>query len=62
LRSPGLDVNDIRVNVQFVCGEIIQMQRIRERNYTVKKQSLNGNSKAKKLTKTIQFIEVIRHN
>jgi len=37
----------IRVNVQFVYGEIIH--RIRKSNYTVMKQPLCGNSTAKKI-------------
>jgi len=40
------------------------MHTTHERNYTVMKQPGNGNSRAKNYTcrKTIQFIEVIKHN
>jgi len=51
----------IRVNVplqisrgSFVCGEIIQVCTIYERNYTVIKQSHNENRKAK-IINTRQF-------
>jgi len=59
----------IRVNVPlqisnstFVYGEIIKMHIMHECNYMIIKLPRNGNSKAKKLTKTIQFVEVIRHS
>jgi len=38
----------------FVHDEIIQMHTIHESNYTVMKQPCNGNSKAKKITKTVE--------
>jgi len=35
----------------FVCGEIIQMHTMSQRNYRVMKESRNGNSKANKINK-----------
>ena len=46
----------------FVYGEIMQMHIIHESYCTAMKQTRNGSSKAKKLTKTIQFTEVIERS
>jgi len=40
----------------------MQMHMIRESYCTAMKQTPNGSSKAKKLTKTIQFTEVIERS
>jgi len=47
----------------FVYGEIKQMHAFNEHNHTVTKLPRNGNSKARNNNeKTIQFVQVIKHN
>ena len=49
----------------FLYGEIIQMHTLHESNHTGIKLPRNDNSKEKKIKKnqkTIQFMEVIKHN